>query len=171
MGPGLEESWGGGFEFVFPDEDRVFRKANNLLFRGWIITGDGSFANVGRSFFSKYYGQDLHLSCSNPEEKTIIVPSIVGEPAMIPEYEVCSPTWTMDTFVHLPTGCLFETARFTPKRSQPPTSSYSVDGKLSGWQMHRAYVAGLVETANGIVGRSETFMISGWPDADTHRQW
>lgn len=152
-GSGLQESWGGGFEFAFPDQDRVFRKVDKVLFRGWIINGGGSFANVGRSFFSRYYGQDLYLSCFNPEEKTFIVPSIIGEPAKIPEYEVCSPTWTIDTFFHLPTGCLFETARFTPRDEPTADLVELVNGQLGGWRMDRAYVAGLVEAANGIAGR------------------
>lgn len=68
LGAGLENSWGGGFEIVYPDAGG-FRKLDKLLFRAWMIDETGDYHNSGRSFFVKYYGSDLHLSWFNPEER------------------------------------------------------------------------------------------------------
>ncbi len=37
--------------------------------------GDGTYHNSGRSFFLRYYGHDLHLSCFNRGEKTYVIRS------------------------------------------------------------------------------------------------
>jgi len=60
-GTGIESSWGGGFEVAYPEPDG-FRKIDRILFRAWKIDADDSYINSGRSFFVRYYGDDLYLS-------------------------------------------------------------------------------------------------------------
>ena len=69
IGTGLRDSWGGGFEIAYPDKDG-FRKIGNVMFRAWMIDEEGAYHNSGRSFFLRYYGQDLHLSWFNSDERT-----------------------------------------------------------------------------------------------------
>lgn len=145
-GAGLEESWGGGFEVAYPDEDRSFHKCDRLLFRAWRINADGTYDSSGRSFFTRYHGKDLYLSCFNPEEKTYLVRSPIGEQATPPAYERCTPSWTLDFFLHVPTGRLFEVVRATTDDNPAADFVELVHGHLSGWNMDRDYVDALVQT-------------------------
>lgn len=157
VGSGLENSWGGGFEVAYPDQDRVFRKCDRLLFRAWRIEADGEYYNSGRSFFTRYHGQDLYLSCFNPEEKTYLIRSPIGEPVAPPAFERCSPSWTIDFFLHAPSGSFIEVARAANDTNPASDFVELVDGQLSGWNMDRSYVDALVKTAIGQVGRGNTF--------------
>jgi hypothetical protein len=156
-GDGLENSWGGGFEVAYPDEDRVFRKCDRLLFRAWRIEADGEYHNSGRSFFTRYHGQDLYLSCFNPEEKTYLVRSPIGESVAPPTFERCSPSWTIDCFLHSPSGSLIEVARAASDANPAADFVELVDGRLSGWNLDRSYVDALVKTTIEQVGRGNTF--------------
>lgn len=153
-GGGLEESWGGGFEVVYPEPDG-FRKIDRVLFRAWQIDGDGHYINSGRSFFSRYHGGDLYLSAFNPEERTFRIPSPVGEPAAPPGYEVVRAAWTVDMFVHAPTGSFIEFARFQPDHRPVNDVIELVHGEIKGWAMDQAYVETCVETAIANAGKGD----------------
>jgi hypothetical protein len=157
LGTGLEQSWGGGFEVAYP-EPNGFRKCDKLLFRAWKIEADGSYANSGRSFFTRYYGRDLHLSRFNPEEKTFVVGSPLGTPVTPPRYERCAPSCTVDFFLHGPSGSFVEAARFHPDNRPVKDFVEMVDGQLAGWAMDREYVDGLVHEAVAQVERGTSFV-------------
>ncbi|MFS2109982.1 hypothetical protein ACCC88_09865, partial [Sphingomonas sp. Sphisp140] len=156
-GAGLENSWGGGFEVAYPDENWGFRKCDRLLFRAWRIEADGQYYNSGRSFFARYHGRDLYLSCFNLEEKTYLVRSPVGEPIAPPAFERCSPAWTIDFFLHAPTGSFIEAARAASDTSPVSDFVELVDGQLSGWNLDRRYVDALVKAAIEQAGRGSSF--------------
>lgn len=158
MGTGLEQSWGGGFEIAYPEPDG-FRKCDRLLFRSWKIEADGSYANSGRSFFNRYHGRDLYLSCFNPEEKTYVVRSPVGMPIAPPPYERCTPLWTVDLFVHAPTGGFIEAVRFHPDHRPVADFVELMDGALTSWNMDEAYVDQLVSQAVTRVGQENSFTL------------
>lgn len=156
IGTGLENSWGGGFEVAYP-EPGGFRKCDRLLFRAWKIDADGGCENSGRSFFARYYARDLFISCFNPEEKTWIVRAPVGEPGIPPPYERVHPTWTMDLFVHEPTGSFVEMARFHPQHRSVADFVEFVDGQIAGWSMDQTYVETCVRTAIAHAGSGNSY--------------
>lgn len=159
VGTGLEQSWGGGFEVAYPEPDG-FRKCDRLLFRAWKIEADGSYVNSGRSFFNRYYGRDLYLSCFNPEEKTYVIRSPVGETVTPPAYERCTPSWTVDLLVHEPTGMFIEAVRFHPDHRPVADFVEFVDGALTGWSMDQAYVDQLVASAIARIDQGNRFTLS-----------
>lgn len=156
-GAGLKESWGGGFEVAYPDEDQVFRKCDRLLFRAWRIEADGQYYNSGRSFFMRYHGSDLYLSCFNPEEKTYLIRSPIGELVAPPAFERCTPSWTIDFFLHMPTASFVEVARAARDDKSVSDFVELVDGQLSGWNMDRTYVDALVKAVIDQAGQGSTF--------------
>jgi hypothetical protein len=159
-GVGLENSWGGGFENAYPDEDRGgFGKIGNVLFRAWMIEEDGSYHNSGRSFFSRYYGQDLYLSCFNPDEKTYIVRSPIAEPVKPPKYERVHPEWTLDVFV-MRTGAFIEFARYQPPYWPVADFVELQNGMLTGWAMDRRHVELCVKKAIASSGGGSRFVMS-----------
>jgi len=138
-GGGLDESWGGGFEVAYPERDG-FRKIDRILFRAWLVDAKGSYHNSGRSFFVRYYGDDLYLSAFNPDERTYVVPSPVGTAGTPPTFEIAHPAWTVDMFVHQPTGSFIEAVRFHPDTR--PTADFVelTEGAVTGWSMDQDYV-------------------------------
>jgi hypothetical protein len=155
-GAGLSTSWGGGFEVAFPGEDG-FRKIENLICRAWMIDEKGKYHNSGRSFFLRYYGNDLFLSCFNPGEKAYIVRSPIGRRCIVPQYEEVHPDWTLDVFVLKANGSFVEFARFQPPERQPVIDRVQLKkGAVSGWVMDQEYVdrcakMAIAESSNGIV--------------------
>jgi len=139
IGAGLRDSWGGGFEVAYPDEDG-FRKIGNLMFRAWMIDEEGAYHNSGRSFFLRYYGQDLHLSWFNPDQKTYIIRSPIGSPFDVPASEEVNPEWTLDVFVMKKNGSFVEFARFQPPERPPADQLQLENGSLVGWVMDQGYV-------------------------------
>ncbi|TIT06407.1 MAG: hypothetical protein E5W74_29570 [Mesorhizobium sp.] len=139
IGTGLRDSWGGGFEVAYPDRSG-FRKVDNLMFRAWMVDEKGSYHNSGRSFFLRYYGQDLHLSWFNPDEKTYVVRSPIGEEYEIPEYEEVHPEWTLDVFVMKKNGSFVEFARFQPPHRPPSDRVQLRNGSLVGWVLDQRHV-------------------------------
>jgi len=154
----LEDSWGGGFEVAYP-EPNGFRKIDRILFRAWLIDITGSYHNSGRSFFVRYYGDDLYLSAFNPDESTYVVQSPLGESGAPPPFEIAHPAWTIDMFVHQPTGSFIEFVRFQP--DERPTEDFVelTGGMLSGWSMDRAYVEHCVGKAIEAAGKGNVFSI------------
>jgi hypothetical protein len=156
-GAGLTESWGGGFEVAYPDKGQVFRKCDRVLYRAWRIDADGEYYNSGRSFFMRYHGSDLYLSCFNPEEKTYLVCSPIGERVAPPASERCTPAWTIDSFLHTPTASFVEAVR-AARDDTPATDFFDlVDGQLSGWSMDQSYVDALVKAAINQAGSGSKF--------------
>lgn len=155
-GAGLQASWGGGFEVAHPEPDG-FRKIDRILFRSWLIDAAGEYLNFGRSFFIRYHGGDLYLSCFNPGERTYVVRSPIGERGKPPPFEVAHAAWTVDVFFHEPSGGLMEFARFQP--DERPTRDFVelTDGMLTGWSMDRAFVERCVQTALDQVGKGNLF--------------
>ncbi|ANT51356.1 hypothetical protein [Mesorhizobium amorphae] len=139
IGTGLHDSWGGGFEIAYADRDG-FRKVDNLMFRAWMIDEKSIYHNSGRSFFLRYYGQDLHLSWFNPDEKTYIVRSPIGKASEVPEHEEVHPEWTVDVFVMKKNGSFVEFARFQPPHRPPSDKVQLQNGVLVGWVMDQRYV-------------------------------
>jgi hypothetical protein len=156
IGTGLRASWGGGFEVAFPDIDG-FRKIGNLMFRAWMIDEDGTYHNSGRSFFLRYYGHDLHLSCFNPGENTYVIRSPIGEPSEVPEYEEVHPEWTLDVFVVKKNGSFVEFARFQPPHRPVADYVQLEDGSLVGWVMDQEYVEQCVKKALGATDNGNDF--------------
>lgn len=137
-GKGLENSWGGGFEVAFPTPDG-FQKIDRLMFRAWKLERDGTYEYSGHSFFSRYVGHDLLLSRFNPEEKTYIIKSPLGQSSVPDADETIWPEWTFELFI-LPTGQLVEAARYhAPHRPVNDFVEYS-RGALVGWHWDKAYV-------------------------------
>lgn len=146
LGAGLENSWGGGFEIVYPDSSG-FRKLDHVLFRAWMIDETGAYRNSGRSFFVKYYGSDLHLSWFSTDERTFVIPSSVGISTPPPEYEVLRPEWTMDVFLMKENGSFVEFARYQPAH-RPTIDAFEFShGHLIGWAMDKEYVDARAEQA------------------------
>lgn len=155
-GGGLEASWGGGFEVVYPEPDG-FRKIDRILLRAWRIDSAGKYLNSGRSFFIRYHGDNLYLSAFNPGERTYVVASPIGAKPEPPPFEIAHAAWTVDMFVHEPTASLVEFARFHP--DERPTDDFVelTDGMLTGWSMDQAYVERCVQTALDHAGKGATF--------------
>ncbi len=146
LGAGLENSWGGGFEIVYPDSTG-FRKLDKVLFRAWMIDETGAYHNSGRSFFVKYYGADLHLSWFSTDERTFVIPSPVGISSSPPEHEVLHPEWTMDVFLMKENGSFAEFARYQPAH-RPTIDAFEFShGHLVGWAMDKEYVEARVAEA------------------------
>ncbi|MER9368721.1 hypothetical protein NKI66_22355 [Mesorhizobium sp. M0518] len=146
IGTGIRDSWGGGFEVAFLDRDG-FRKIGNLMFRAWMVDEEGGYHNSGRSFFLRYYGQDLHLSWFNPGEKTYVVRSPIGKPLEVPEYEEVRPEWVLDVFVMKKNGSFVEFARFQPPHRPASDRVHLENGLLVGWAMDQQYVEQCVKKA------------------------
>jgi hypothetical protein len=146
IGAGLSTSWGGGFEVAFPAEDG-FRKIGNLMCRAWMIDDAGKYHNSGRSFFLRYYGNDLYLSCFNPGEKTYIVRSPIDRHFNVPQYEEVHPDWTLDVFVLKANGSFVEFARFQPPGRPVIDRVQLKKGSVSGWVMDQDYVDQCARTA------------------------
>lgn len=136
---GLGNAWGGGFEVAFPEKDG-FKKINNILFRGWLLDEDGDLHNSGRSFFSRYYGGDLYLSCFAPDEKTYVVPALLGESVPAPRYEEVRPEWTVDSIVVKATEALVDFVRYQPPHRPVDDLVQLSEGHLVGWRMDKEYV-------------------------------
>lgn len=144
-GVGLEEAWGGGFEVAYPDTDG-FRKVDNILYRAWIIDPDGGYRHSGRSYFIRYYGRAMHLSCFGPDEMTYIVDSPVGPQRTPPAKQTVHPEWMVDSFLVAKVGSFAEVARYQPPR-RPPIDSLSLTfGAVTGWHMDQRYVEGCVRS-------------------------
>jgi hypothetical protein len=143
---GFQDSWGGGFEVAYPGEGG-FRKIDNLMFRAWMIDDDGEYHNSGRSFFLRYYGQDLHLSWFNPSERTYIIRSPIGKPIDIPKYEEANPEWMLDVFVVKKNGSFVEFARYQPPNRPVKDQIELMNGSLVGWSMDQGYVERCAKTA------------------------
>lgn len=158
VGAGLEKSWGGGFEIAFPEEDG-FRKIGNVLFRAWMIDEHGACYNSGRSFFTRYYGHDLYLSCFNPEQKTYVIRSLIGEPPKVPEHEKVHPEWILDVFLMKENGSFVEFARFQPPHRPVDDTIELRNGMLVGWAMDEAYVARCAMKAREACHRGNRFDI------------
>lgn len=145
-GGGLKSSWGGGFEVAFP-EPAGFRKVGDVLFRAWLVDVDGSYYGSDRSFFIRYYGHDLYLSCFNPGEKTYLVRSPIGEAISPPAYQRVQPQWTVDVFLMKETASFVEFARYNPL-SRPAIDFVEFEnGRVVGWTLDRHYVETCVATA------------------------
>ena len=158
IGQGLSNSWGGGFEVAFPDE-RGFRKVENLLCRAWMIDERGMYHNSGRSFFTRYYGKDLYLSCFNPDEKTYVIPSPLKSSVEVPPMEVVHPEWTLDMFFMKTNGSFVEFARFQPPTRPVIDQVQLKNGRLVGWRMDQEYVAQCAKTAVANVNAGEQFRL------------
>ncbi|MEB3047697.1 hypothetical protein [Rhizobium mulingense] len=155
LGTGLESSWGGGFEIAYPTPSG-FQKLDRLMFRAWFLNDDGGYLTSGRSFFIRYLGKDLLLSCFNPEEKTYVVKSPIGATITPAESEVVWPVWTLDLFL-TPTGSMIEFARFHPPAR--PVCDYVefADGALVGWSWDKAYVDDCVKKAADAIAAGVNF--------------
>ncbi len=156
-GAGLKDSWGGGFEVVYPGRDG-FRKIDNFMCRSWMIDESGICRNSGRSFFVRYYGHDLHMSWFNPEEKTYVVRSPLSVCVELPLSEEVSPEWTVDVFVMRKTASIVEFVRYQP----PQRTADKVEmknGCLVGWHMDKAYVDYCAARAIGVAKKGEHFEI------------
>ena len=155
-GGGLEASWGGGFEVAYPEPDG-FRKLDRILFRAWRIDVAGDYFNSGRSFFVRYYGADLYLSAFNPDERTYVVACPIGAGIEPPPFEITHIAWTVDVFVHEPTGSFVEFARFHP--DERPTEDFVelTNGALTGWSMDHGYLKRCVKMAIDHVGKGSAF--------------
>ncbi len=161
VGTGLDDSWGGGFEVAYPDEDG-FRKIGNILFRAWMIDEEGVYSNSGRSFFSRYYGKNLHLSCFNPCEKTYVIRSPICEQSEPPEYEEVHPEWTLDFFVMKKNGAFVEFARFQPPHRPVRDLVQLEKGVLVGWAMDREYVEQCAKKAIAAADKGNHFEITSY---------
>lgn len=147
IGHGLSESWGGGFEIVYPAEEG-FRKIGNLICRAWKIDKKGTYHNSGRSFFLRYYGDDLYLSCFNPGEKTYVIRSPIGRvTGNIPPFEEVHPEWTLDVFLLEANASFVEFARFHPPTRPVIDRIQLENGVVSGWAMDREYIDQCVKVA------------------------
>ena len=134
---------------MFPDEEAGgFKKADNVLFRAWKIEADGSYSSSGRSFFARYYGNDLHLSWFSAEERTYVIPSpLSAAKPVIPEHEEIHPEWMLDIFLVMEVPTFVEFARFNlPDR---PVADWMEmeNGALVGWFMDQDYVDKCVQVA------------------------
>jgi len=107
------------------------------------------------SFFSRYYGGDLYLSAFNPDERTFRIPSPIREAAAPPAYEVVHPAWTVDVFLHAPTGSLIEFARFQPDHRPVSDAIELVYGEIKGWTMDQAYVETCIARAIAHAGKGD----------------
>ncbi|RWM16034.1 MAG: hypothetical protein E5X53_27700 [Mesorhizobium sp.] len=105
-----------------------------------MIDEEGAYHNSGRSFFLRYYGQDLHLSWFSPGEKTYIVHSPLGKALQIPEHEEVHPEWMLDVFVMKKNGSFVEFARFQPPHRPAADRIHLENGLLVGWSMDQRYV-------------------------------
>ncbi len=157
-GAGLETSWGGGFEVVYPEPDG-FKKIDRILFRAWIINSDGNYIGSGRSFFVRYSGNDLYLSAFWSDEKTYIVPSPIGRSVSPPPFEVIQVAWTVDIFLHNPTGRLIEFVRFEPDTRRANDFIEISDGIMTGWSMDQSYVERCVRTALDQMENGDVFRV------------
>ncbi|MBB4493483.1 hypothetical protein GGE43_005327 [Agrobacterium tumefaciens] len=155
IGNGLENSWGGGFEVAYPTPNG-FQKIDRLMFRAWKLYPDGTYEYSGHSFFLRYIGQDLLLSRFNPEEKTYVVKSPLGETSLPVGREKIWPEWTFELFI-LPTGQLVEAARFhPPHRPVNDFVEYS-NGALIGWHWDQAHVNEVARQAASFAAEGERF--------------
>ncbi len=161
VGIGLGDSWGGGFEVAYPEEDG-FRKIGNVMFRAWMVDEEGAYHNCGRSFFSRYYGQDLHLSCFNPGEKTYVIRSPIGEQPVVPEYEEVHPEWMIDVFVLKKNGSFVEFARFQPPHRPVADLVQLANGLLVGWVMDQKYVEQCAKKAIAAADDNNHFEITSY---------
>lgn len=154
-GLGLENSWGGGFEVAFPTSSG-FQKIDRLMFRSWKLYYDGTYEYSGHSFFSRYVGHDLLLSRFNPEEKTYLVKSPLGQSLALETYEKIWPEWTFELFI-LPSGQAVEAARYhPPHRPVIDFVEYS-QGVLVGWSWDKAYVDELAQKAAAFAAEGGKF--------------
>ncbi|MCF4126245.1 hypothetical protein [Methylobacterium sp. SyP6R] len=155
-GEGLDASWGGGFEVVYPGPSG-FQKIDRILFRAWKIDDAGDYVNSGRSFFVRYYGKDLYLSVFNPDERTYLVSSPIGAHVAPPPFEVVPAAYIVDMFLHEPTGYLVEFVRFQPDE-QPANEFVELsNGILTGWSMDKSYVERCVCSAIKEAGNGNIF--------------
>lgn len=161
IGTGIRDSWGGGFEVAFPAKDG-FRKIGNLLFRAWMVDEEGGYHNSGRSFFLRYYGQDLHLSWFNPGEKTYVIRSPIGKPFEVPNYEEVHPEWTLDVFVMRKNGSFVEFARFQPANRPVADHVKLENGLLVGWGMDQRYVELCVKKALRAADKGSHFEMTSY---------
>jgi hypothetical protein len=155
-GTGLRDSWGGGFEVGYPDQNG-FKKVDNLMFRAWTIDEKGAYHNSGRSFFLRYYGTNLHLSWFNPGEKTYVIRSPLQKRSHIPHYEEVHPQWTLDLFVLKQTHSLIEFARFHPVERPVIDRIQLRKGGVVGWTMDKDYVEQCVKMAINSANKSNHF--------------
>jgi len=156
---GLEHAWGGGFEIAYPTREG-FKKIGNTLFRAWLVDEGGISHSSGRSFFSRYCAQDLHLSCFAPGDQTHIIPSLVGERALVPEFESVHPEWTLDTYFIKSTGAIVDFARYHPPHRPVKDVMRFAKGELVGWAMDREYVEQCARRAVVSSARGRSFEIS-----------
>lgn len=155
IGKGLENSWGGGFEVAFPTPGG-FQKIDRLMFRAWKLEHDGTYEYSGHSFFLRYVGQDLLLSRFNPEEKTYLIRSPLGQTFVPDAQETIWPEWTFELFI-MPTGQLVEVARYhPPHRPVGDFVEYS-HGVLVGWHWDKAHVDNVARQALASVAEGVGF--------------
>lgn len=137
-GVGFDKSWGGGFEVAYPTPQGL-RKINNVLYRSWLLE-DGELKSSGRAFFSRYYGEDLYLSCIEAEQKTYFVESPVGRGVDPPAEESLCPEWTLDSFMVAATGAVADIARYQPSYRPVKDKFHFRKGALVGWAMDKEHV-------------------------------
>jgi hypothetical protein len=112
-----------------------------------MVDEEGVYHNSGRSFFLRYYGRDLYLSCFNPDEKTYVVRSAIGDSPEVPVYEEVHPDWTLDLFVMKRNASFVEFARFHPPHRPVADRLQLENGLLVGWLMDKAHVEQCVKKA------------------------
>ncbi|CAD5255598.1 MULTISPECIES: hypothetical protein [unclassified Bosea (in: a-proteobacteria)] len=157
-GAGLKESWGGGFEVAYPDK-KGFQKVGNIMFRAWMIDEGGALHNSGKSFFSRYYGNDLYLSCFSTEEKTYVIRSPIGEIPNIPEYEEIHPDWILDFFILKKNGALIEFARYQYSGKPSIDLVQLANGALVGWALDQHYVEQCAAKAMTVAEQGNCFQM------------
>ena len=125
-----------------------------------MIDEEGAYHNSERSFFLRYYGNDLHLSCFNPGEKTYVIRSPIGEPPEVPKYEAVHPEWTLDFFILKKNGAIIEFARFQPPHKPVADQVELENGSLVGWTMDQPYVEQCVKKALEAAANGTTFELT-----------
>ncbi|WP_107677850.1 hypothetical protein [Agrobacterium sp. LAD9] len=157
LGTGFENSWGGGFEVAYPTRDG-FKKVDRLLFRAWFLPETGEYKNSGRSFFLRYVGEDLYISAFNPEEKTYLIKSPIGQTIAPAAEEYISPDWTLDLFV-AHTGQIIELARYQPRQRSVSDAMQFADGVLIGWSWDKDYVDAIADKARKAIASGSRFEV------------
>lgn len=157
-GLGLNQSWGGGFEIAYVEEDG-FKKVDNILIRAWGLDEKQNVGNIGISFLQHYEGADLHLTEFTDEAVTTIIPSFIPSRAKIPTQQKIRPQWTIDLIHYRPTNAFTCAVQFDGPSSKNHAEFEFEDGNLAGWKMDKSRLDALIERTSSLLKNSKPFTV------------
>lgn len=157
-GYGLNESWGGGFEVAFTDDDG-FKKVDNILLRAWSLGPNDEAGNIGTSFLQHYEGGDLHLTAFAEGAMTTVIPSLVSSSTPGPERREVVPEWTIDLIYCERRQCFVSAVQIDPPGSINHAKFEFEGGELVGWRMDKARLDAVIKKMIGNIERRDAFTV------------